>query len=116
MSLLLLSGCVTTSPSDAGGTAELVAENNAFNRSTIRVLTGEQVSFTFENRDNTTHNFAVYVTGNAEQAIFRGEALSGPGTISYTFTAPEKPGVHYFQCDFHPSTMNGSFIVGGTGS
>ena len=108
---LLLSGCTTSS-----GTAELIAENNAFNRSTIRVLTGEEVSFIFENKDNTTHNFAVYDTQEAKQVIFRGDALSGPGTITYTFTAPDEPGSYYFQCDFHPSTMNGSFIVGGTGS
>ena len=71
---------------------------------------------TFENKDNVTHNFAVYDTREAKQVIFKGEALSGPGTITYTFTAPDEPGSYYFQCDFHPSTMNGSFIVAGTGS
>jgi plastocyanin len=108
---LFLSGCTTSS-----GTAELIAENNTFNRSTIRVQTGEEVSFTFENKDNVTHNFAVYDTREAKQVIFKGEALSSPGTITYTFTAPDEPGSYYFQCDFHPSTMNGSFIVAGTGS
>ena len=108
---LSLSGCTASS-----GTAELIAENNAFNRSIIRVLAGEEVSFIFENKDNTTHNFAVYDTQEAKQVIFKGEALSGPGTITYTFTAPDEPGSYYFQCDFHPSTMNGNFIVAGTGS
>lgn len=108
---LFLSGCTTSS-----GTAELIAENNAFNRSTIRVQTGEEVSFIFENKDNVTHNFAVYETQDAKQVIFRGDALSGPGTITYTFTAPDEPGSYYFQCDYHPSTMNGRFIVAGTGS
>jgi plastocyanin len=109
--LLLSSGCATSS-----GIAELVAENNAFNRSTIRVLTGKEVSFAFENRDNTAHNFAVYDTREAKQVIFGGDALSGPGTITYTFAAPDRPGTYYFQCDFHPSTMNGFFVVGGTAS
>ena len=109
--LLFLSGCTTSS-----GSAELIAENNAFNRSSIRVKTGEEVSFIFENKDNVTHNFAAYETQDAKQVIFRGDALSGPGTITYTFTAPDEPGFYYFQCDFHPSTMNGSFIVGGTSS
>jgi len=108
---LFLSGCTTPS-----GTAELIAENNTFNRSTIRVQTGEEVSFIFENKDNVTHNFAVYDTSEGKQVIFKGDALSGPGTITYTFTAPDEPGSYYFQCDFHPSTMNGSFIVSGTGS
>jgi plastocyanin len=109
--LLLLSGCTASS-----GTAELIAENNAFSKSTIRVLAGEEVSFIFENKDNVTHNFAVYDTQETKQVIFRGDALSGQGTITYTFMAPDEPGSFYFQCDFHPSTMNGSFIVGGTGS
>jgi plastocyanin len=111
MIFLFLSGCTTSSV-----TAELIAENNSFNRSTIRVLTGEKVSFIFENRDNVTHNFAVYEPSETRQVIFKGEALSGPGTITYTFTAPDEPRSYYFQCDFHPSTMNGSFVVGGTGS
>ena len=108
---LFLSGCITGS-----GVAEFIAENNAFNRSTTRVSSGKKVSFTFENKDNVTHNFAVYETSEAIEVIFKGESLSGPGTITYTFTAPHEPGDYYFQCDFHPSTMNGSFIVAGTGS
>lgn len=108
---LFLSGC-----SAASGTADLIAENNTFNRSTIRVLAGEGVSIVFENKDNITHNFAVYETSETRQVIFKGEALSDPGTTTYTFTAPEKPGFYYFQCDFHPSTMNGSFVVAGTSS
>ena len=108
---LLLSGCATSS-----STAELIAENNAFNKTTIRGYAGQEVSIIFENKDNTSHNFAVYATPEGKQVIFKGEALSSPGTITYTFTALDEPGSYYFQCDFHPSTMNGSFIVAGTGS
>jgi plastocyanin len=96
--------------------ADLIAENNKFNRSSLRVRTGEKVSVVFENRDNTTHNFAIYSDRDATQMIFQGEALDGPGTITYTFTAPNEPGSYYFQCDFHPATMNGRFTVGGTSS
>jgi plastocyanin len=114
---ILLSGCVTSNDTvDTSRPAELIADNIAFNRSIIRVIAGEEVSFTFENKDNITHNFAVYVTRDAEQPIFKGEALSGPGTINYTFIAPYEPGAFHFQCDFHPSIMKGTFYVGGTGS
>ena len=74
---LFLAGCAT-----ASGTTDITAENNAFNKSTIRVSVGEVVTIVFENKDNTTHNFAVYETSEATQFIFRGEALPGPGTIS----------------------------------
>jgi plastocyanin len=108
---LLLAGCTTVS-----GTADIIAENNTFNKSTIRVYAGDVVTIVFENKDNVTHNFAVYRSSEATQVIFKGEALPGSGTITYTFTAPEEPDYYYFQCDFHPSTMNGSFAVYGTGS
>jgi plastocyanin len=109
--LLFLMGCT------AGlGNADLVAENNSFNKSTLRVRADAEVSIVFENKDNTTHNFSVYTTAESAQVIFKGEALAIPGTITYTFTAPETPGTYYFQCDFHPSLMNGRFIVSGTAS
>jgi plastocyanin len=107
--LLFSLGCSADS-----GKADLVAESNGFNKSTLRVRAGAEVSITFENKDNTTHNFAVYRTAESTQVIFKGEALSGPGTVTYRFTAPEEPGSYYFQCDFHPLTMNGSFVVTGT--
>ena len=109
---LLLPGCSTTSSEEA----ELVAENNAFNLTEIRAEAGGEITFIFENRDNTTHNFAVYATAAAKQPIFRGEPLTGPGTIVYSFLAPFEPNFYHFQCDFHPTTMNGDFVVGGSGS
>ena len=108
---LLLSGCTS-----ASGTADLIAENGAFNKSTIRVETNQEVSIVFENKDNITHNFAVYASSEARLVVFKGEALPGPGTITYTFIVPESAGYYYFQCDFHPSTMNGGFVVYGSSS
>ncbi|MFC2038191.1 cupredoxin domain-containing protein [Chloroflexota bacterium] len=109
--LLMLAGCVSSDEP-----VDLIAENNDFNRNSIRVYVDEDVSIVFENRDDTAHNFAVYTTKDAGVEIFSGEALQGKGTITYTFTAPLEPGNYYFQCDFHPDTMNGSFDVYGTGS
>ena len=105
-----------TTPTTPPGAAELVVENYAFNLYTIRVLAGEELSFVFENKDNDTHNFAVYDTRQNLEVIFRGEALSGPGFITYTFMVPDVPNIHYFRCDFHPLEENGIFIVGGTSS
>ncbi|MDQ4076493.1 MAG: hypothetical protein M3220_09635 [Chloroflexota bacterium] len=40
------------------------------------------------------------------------EGEDGPEeTITYEFDAPSEPGTYYFQCDVHPTTMTGDFIV-----
>jgi plastocyanin len=84
----------------------------AFNTQTMRVPAGASVSIGFENRDaGIPHNFSLYTDASATTPIFKGEAINGPGTIVYKFTAPTQPGTYFFRCDVHPTTMTGSFIV-----
>jgi len=91
-------------------TIALVAEDMAFNTSTITVPAGSHVTVNFENRDKgVRHNFAVYDSSMNE--IFRGSLISGPKKTDYTFDAPEEPGTYRFQCDPHASFMNGQLIV-----
>jgi len=69
------------------------------------------VTMNFENRDDgIPHNVAVYTDSSASRVIFRGEIITGPAEVTYTFTAPEEPGTYFFRCDVHPS-MNGGFVV-----
>jgi plastocyanin len=107
-----------TAPTQAGGTAAqsatigLIAKNIAFNTSTITVPAGANVTVNFDNQDSgIPHNFAVYETSAAQNAIFTGKIITGPAKTTYTFTAPSKPGNYYFQCNVHPTQMNGQFIV-----
>jgi len=93
-------------------TLYLSAENIAFNRSEISVPAGSTVTIEFDNRDaGIRHNFALYETEAAENAIFRGEIITGPAEITYTFTAPDTPGTYVFLCDLHPQQMRGAFVV-----
>ena len=126
----LLAGCTsttttnvaTTSPTGvqttsggAGGqptAITLVAQNVKFDKNTITVPHGAQVTVTLNNMDSgVPHNFAVYTDSSASTSIFKGQIVNGPGTMTYTFTAPSTPGTYYFRCDVHPTTMNGQFIV-----
>ncbi len=67
---------------------------------------------TFVNNDvNIPHNFALYTDSKATTPIFVGNLVSGPVTVTYTFTAPATPGHYFFRCDVHPETMTGTFIV-----
>ncbi len=92
-------------------TVGLMAKNIAFNTSTITVPAGANVTVNFDNQDaNVPHNLAVYDSANLKTTIFKGDIITGPKTITYTFDAPTTPGTYYFRCDVHPG-MNGQFIV-----
>lgn len=102
----------TTTPA-AGGTVQLTltARNIAFDESTITVPAGSRIVMTFNNMDATVHNFALYTDLHATTPIFVGDFITGPRTVTYTFTAPSTPGNYFFRCDVHPETMTGTFTV-----
>ncbi len=89
-----------------------MAQNIAFNMSTITVKAGAPVTVNFNNMDSgIPHNFAVYTNSAATQSIFVGQVVTGPATMTYNFTAPATPGTYFFRCDIHPTIMTGQFIV-----
>jgi plastocyanin len=84
----------------------------AFNMSTFSVSAGAQVTINFSNDDaGIPHNFALYTDSSANQSIFVGDIVTGPGSAVYTFITPTSPGTYFFRCDIHPTTMTGQFIV-----
>lgn len=90
----------------------LMAKNIAFNKSTITVPAGANVTVYFDNQDSgTPHNFAVYDSPSASQTIFQGKIITGPAKATYTFTAPSQAGTYFFRCDVHPTQMTGQFVV-----
>jgi plastocyanin len=105
----------TTTTTTTGGTPvtiNLVAQNLAFNMSTITVPAGAHVTINFNNMDSLGHNFSLYMNSSAPPpAIFQGTIVPGASTTTYTFTAPSAPGTYFFRCDLHPTIMTGSFIV-----
>jgi plastocyanin len=93
-------------------TVNLAARNLAFNMSTITVPAGAMVAVNFDNQDaGVPHNFAVYTDSSAQQAIFRGQIITGPSRMTYTFMAPSQPGTYFFRCDVHFTMMTGQFVV-----
>ncbi len=109
-----------TTPPPAGTgqsvTINISAENIAFDKGTITVPAGADVTVVFNNKDRVPHNVAVYETRAATKAIFVGDVFTGPKTINYRFTAPSTPGTYFFRCDVHPATMTGDFVVSTAGS
>ncbi len=97
-------------------TIELSAQFGAFDTDSITVPPGVAVTILFDNLEADYHNFALYETQAATAAIFVGEMILGPDSITYEFVAPSTPGTYFFRCDVHPITMTGDFIVSGQGS
>ena len=96
----------------AGVTINLTAQNMAFDMSTITVPVGAKVTVNFNNKDNgIPHNFAVYTDSSATTSIFKGQAIIGVTSTTYTFIAPTIAGTYFFRCDIHPTTMTGKFVV-----
>ncbi|MGH9124693.1 MAG: cupredoxin domain-containing protein, partial [Acidimicrobiales bacterium] len=65
----------------------------------------------FDNRDRGTyHNVAVY-GANGTTPLWAGEPISGVRKIVYQTTFDLAPGSYTFRCNFHPTSMVGTFIV-----
>lgn len=95
-----------------GVTLAVAAKNVLFNVTSITVPAGSTVTVYFDNQDSgVPHNFAVYTNQQATTKIFAGQIINGPGTTSYTFTAPSTPGSYWFRCDVHPTVMYGTLNV-----
>jgi cytochrome c oxidase subunit 2 len=106
------SGVSSSPPPGSHVMISLTAQNIAFDKSRISVPAGVRVMIDFNNKDKgVPHNFSVYKTSAARDQIFSGKIITGPGRITYTFTAPETPGTYFFRCDVHPKAMTGSFVV-----
>jgi plastocyanin len=105
----------STPPAPAPGgqavTVNISALNYRFDKSNITVPAGANVTMVFDNKEAVPHNVAIYTTSAAIEVIFKGEVITGPKTITYTFTAPTTPGDYFFRCDVHPAVMTGTFTV-----
>jgi len=103
----------TTAP--AAQTVEIAAiPRMKFDKDTITVKAGSQVTLKFTNSDTgVPHNWAAYTDSTASTPIpgAKTKTCSGPCEDEITFTAPEQPGDYFFRCDIHPVAMTGTLVV-----
>jgi plastocyanin len=88
------------------------AAGNGFDTDCLAAPAGEAFTIEFDNQDTgQLHNVGIYDSQGGE-AFFQGETITAPDTITYDVEPPiDEPGQYHFQCDVHPTTMFGTFVV-----
>lgn len=110
--VLLLAALALTSCSSPSADASPVATSKVnlppsykFDPADITVPAGTTVTWT--NNDNFTHSVRLLDDGGAVMPMKPGES------VSFTF---DKPGLHHYDCSYHPQNMKATVLVTGAGS
>lgn len=95
-------------------TAPSGAASAGFDKDCLAVNAGEAFTVELINEDITAHNFSIYPDATSSEKLLDGGLGAQTGeTISYDGAPIDEPGNLFFKCDFHPSTMTGTFAVAG---
>jgi plastocyanin len=86
----------------------IVAQNNAFNPTTLTVTADEAFSLTLDNKDAAPHNVAIFKDESAAESISVGEIVSST-TATQQVPALEA-GEYFFRCDVHKE-MTGTIVA-----
>lgn len=101
-----------TPPPPAAGA--VVATDNRFNVTSLEAPPETDVTFTVRNDGRSPHNLAFYTDSSASTPLVDpdsiGDLLRAGDTAEVAFTTPAA-GSYFFQCDFHPTEMRGTFEV-----
>jgi plastocyanin len=98
--------------------APVGAAGTGFDTKCLAASAGKAFSVEFDNEDQNVHNWALYQedpTANPSAKFLGGapnlEPVAPGGSATYDVKAIDAAGTYFFRCDFHPTTMNGQFVV-----
>ena len=105
-------GATPTAAAAAATDLKLVGKNLAFDTQTLTGAAGKELTVTFDNQDSgTPHNLHFYKGADATApSIANTDIATGPVTQTLK-VGPLDAGTYYYQCDVHPTTMNGVLTV-----
>lgn len=89
-----------------GPAVRIAAEELSFSTGRLGAPAGEPFRLVFENRASVPHNVSIH---RGEEAVFEGEVVAGPTTVTYSVPALEA-GEYSFVCDIHPE-MTGTLVA-----
>jgi plastocyanin len=95
-----------------GTELSITAQNLQFDTDCLAAPAGEALSIEFDNQDaGVPHNLGIYTDPSATEELFKGDTVTGVDSTTYQIDAIDQEGTLHFQCDFHPTTMTGTFVV-----
>jgi plastocyanin len=103
-------------PCEPSGTALTIAAppgaaGTGFDTDCLAAPAGEAFTIEFDNSDTgQIHNVGIYQSPGGEE-FFSGDTITAPDNITYEVDPIDEPGQYHFQCDVHPTTMTGTFVV-----
>jgi len=103
---------MTTATCAWGVSLFISAESSSFDKDCLAAPPGEKFTILFENRDAVAHNIVILPSHESSEVLFRGETITGPRSITYS-VRPLSLGRYHFHCETHPTTMMGTFALGG---
>jgi plastocyanin len=95
---------------------DVTAQSLAFLPTCLVAPADKAFTITMDNKDTVQHDVSIYPSPDKltpDDAVlysFGDPNPAGPTTVTYPSDALPA-GTYYFQCDFHPTTMNGTFAV-----
>ena len=90
----------------------VTASDSKFDKATLEAPPATKISYELKNAGKVKHNihFMDKAGGDTLAEGAEGKIIDGGATDTVSFTTPAA-GNYYFQCDLHPDTMKGAFVV-----
>jgi plastocyanin len=110
-------GTPTSAPSPSSSALHISTPNQGdgilYDTKQLSAPAGGRVTLTYVNESAIPHDWHLFDGPNASvPSIVSTKIQAGPNDVEHvSFTVPSKPGRYYFQCDVHPSFMNGFLVV-----
>jgi plastocyanin len=102
----------TKPTTDLTVTAPVGAQASGFTETCLVAPADQPLTLTFDNQDpGQTHNAHFLTAAGGDELFTSGPLAAGPETQKNPKVDPQDPGTYYFQCDAHPTTMQGTFVV-----
>ncbi len=93
-----------------GTSLTVSAKNDTFEKDCLAAPADTPFTIAFSNQDDDIHNVSIYDKDHGDKAVFTGEVIYGPKSITYSVPA-QAQGTYEFRCDPHADSMIGTFIV-----